>query len=85
MPSEQTDPTGLRGREDYRRRPPSPSTGPLAAEALVNQIVRAVRTGDDPALRDLLDQLTRIADLALLLQLRRRLYENVGGHRHHGT
>ncbi|MFI1067765.1 hypothetical protein [Streptomyces spororaveus] len=78
MTSEQTDPAGLRGREDHRRRPSSPPAGPLAEETLVNQIVRAVRSGDDPALRDLLAQLTRIADLALLLHLRRRLYENTG-------
>lgn len=83
MPSDQTDPAGLRSREDYRVRPFSSSNGPLAAEALVSQIVRAVRTGDEPALERLLAQLARTADLALLLHLRRRLYENTGGHRGH--
>ncbi|MFC9825209.1 hypothetical protein ACFWG6_29130 [Streptomyces erythrochromogenes] len=55
----------------------------MTSEALIDQIVRAVRTGNDPALGRLLAQLARTADLALLLHLRRRLYENTGGHRGH--
>ncbi|MFD8634308.1 hypothetical protein [Streptomyces sp. NPDC059533] len=42
---------------------------------LIDQIVAAVRAGDDPAIRGLLARLARIADVAALLQLRRRLYE----------
>ncbi|WP_328622933.1 hypothetical protein [Streptomyces sp. NBC_00354] len=45
---------------------------------LIEQIVLAVRNGDDPAIRCLLTRLATVGDLAVLLRLRRRLYEDGG-------
>ncbi|MFD3682320.1 hypothetical protein [Streptomyces sp. NPDC058613] len=44
---------------------------------LIDQIVQAVRDGDDPRIRDLLAKLATVADTNALLYLRQRLYENV--------
>ncbi|MFI5987789.1 hypothetical protein ACIBEA_43915 [Streptomyces sp. NPDC051555] len=44
---------------------------------LIDQIVQAVRAGDDPRIRDLLANLATVADTKALLHLRQQLYENV--------
>ncbi|WP_405496149.1 hypothetical protein [Streptomyces sp. NBC_00096] len=44
---------------------------------LIDQIVQAVRDGDDPRIRDLLARLAAVADTNALLHLRRQLYEDV--------
>ncbi|MFD3679164.1 hypothetical protein [Streptomyces sp. NPDC058613] len=46
---------------------------------LIDEIVAAVRAGDDPAIRGLLARLAWVADVAVLLRLRQRLYEDVPG------
>lgn len=52
---------------------------PEGSELLIDQIVMAVRAGDDPAIRGLLARLAWVADVAVLLRLRQRLYEDVPG------
>ncbi|MFJ2154039.1 hypothetical protein ACIOHB_35445 [Streptomyces microflavus] len=44
---------------------------------LIDQIVAAVRAGDDPRIRLLLAVLARVADVSVLLRLRQRLYADV--------
>ncbi|MEV0305914.1 hypothetical protein [Streptomyces prasinus] len=46
---------------------------------LIDQIVAAVQAGNDPAIRGLPARLARVADVAVLPRLRRRLYEDVPG------
>ncbi|MGW1902872.1 hypothetical protein ACWCQB_37135 [Streptomyces hirsutus] len=46
---------------------------------LIDQIVAAVQAGNDPAIRGLLARLARVADVAVLLRLRRRFYKDVPG------
>ncbi|MFH8712386.1 hypothetical protein [Streptomyces zaomyceticus] len=46
---------------------------------LIDQIVLAVGADDDPAIRRLLAHLARVADVAVLLRLRQRLYADVPG------
>lgn len=50
---------------------------PLRRPGLFDEIVAAVRAGDDPAIQGLLTCLTGVADVAVLLRLRQRLYEDV--------
>jgi hypothetical protein len=50
-----------------------------ARELLIEEIVAAVRAGDDPAIQGLLTCLTGVADVAVLLRLRQRLSEDVSG------
>ncbi|MFE5720596.1 hypothetical protein [Streptomyces erythrochromogenes] len=50
-----------------------PGMDPRACEA-IEGIVRAVRAGDDAAIRTLLAGLADVADTAALLYLRERLY-----------
>ncbi|MFD3678403.1 hypothetical protein [Streptomyces sp. NPDC058613] len=45
------------------------------ARETVEDIVRAVRNGDDAAIRTLLSDLAAVADTTALLYLRERLYE----------
>ncbi|MFB7090805.1 hypothetical protein [Streptomyces sp. NPDC056296] len=53
------------------------AAAPTDATRLVERIVAAVRTGDDPAIRDLLHQLADVADTETLLLLHRRLNEDL--------
>ncbi|MBL3671552.1 hypothetical protein JL475_37890 [Streptomyces sp. M2CJ-2] len=46
---------------------------------LIDQIVAAVQADNDPAIRSLPARLAWVTDVAVLLRLRRRLYEDVPG------
>ena len=46
---------------------------PASVRALISGIVQAVRAGDDPAIRTLLERLAPVADTTALLLLRYRL------------
>ena len=79
MPSEQTDPQRPGGRDGHAWASSQPLGVAESGDVLIAQIVLAVRAGDDPALRLLLARLARVADVAILLRLRQRLYEDVPG------
>lgn len=79
MPSERTDPERLGGRDDHGWASSRPPAVTEAGELLIDQIVATVQAGDDPAIRGLPARLARVADVAVLPRLRRRLYEDVPG------
>lgn len=74
MFSERTDPEVLGGRDGHGWASSRPPTVLEGSDLLIDQIVLAVQAGDDPAIRRLLPRLSRIADIAVLLRLRQRLY-----------
>ncbi|MFJ6940407.1 hypothetical protein [Streptomyces sp. NPDC101132] len=72
----QADLEGRGGSGGARSRPsPEPGEG----EWLIEQIVSAVKAGDDPQIRRLLTRLAAIADVPVLLELRQRLYDDRPG------
>lgn len=77
MSSERTYPEVLDGRDDHGWASSRPPAVPQDSEFLIDQIVAAVRTGDDPAIRRLLAELAPRADVAALLRLRERLYADI--------
>ncbi|MGW1863750.1 hypothetical protein [Streptomyces collinus] len=79
MASELSGTAGLGDRDDHGWASFRPPADPDAIELLIDQIVLAVRVGDDPAIRRLLARLAGMADVAVLLRLRQRLYEDVPG------
>ncbi|MFF4260915.1 hypothetical protein [Streptomyces virginiae] len=65
------DPAGPAGFDPS----PAPPAGiDPAVRETVEQIVQAVRDGNDPAIRTLLAELAEVADATALLYLRERLY-----------
>ncbi|WP_344494503.1 hypothetical protein [Streptomyces enissocaesilis] len=54
---------------------------PTDVPALINEIVQAVRDGDDPRIRTLLERLAQRADTEALLLLRARLDEDLSPER----
>ncbi|MFD3875764.1 hypothetical protein [Streptomyces sp. NPDC058623] len=73
MPADEAGAAGLSGRHGQARAPSRPPADFDGSDVLIDEIVSAVRSGDDMTICRLLAVLAARADIAALFRLRQRL------------